>query len=380
MSYLVALTHFAQGRYDRAIAVLQEALQIEPEYADSMALMARCYAYLGDKKMAVAFGREAVKLDPTNANAHASLALVYVQIGKPDWGLTAGRNAIHLGPEDPYCYMALAFVYLHMNRLKDALRIAEQGLQFDPEDEGLLDARAAALMELGWHSEAARAVGESLSINPENETAQAILGYQKLQAREYEQAKQIFLDALRLDPNSEYAREGLLMALRTTFLPYRVALAFGFWNKKFGQSGFLVVGILVVTSRVLVEEVFNAEAIGVFRYILGSLLAIISVILLFAGSFANLALFFSKEGRIALHRDERTWVYLFLATLGLAGLSFGLAIIRKEDFDASIITSCIGIFLMLLVGLTDRLNSKRVFNWVAFAIATMFGVMGILSP
>jgi tetratricopeptide (TPR) repeat protein len=76
-----AVDHVADGDLDAAIAAYQEALAIDPQFADAVQGLAMAYA---DKEMfdeAITWGKKFVELAPEETLAHTSLSMFYQRKG-----------------------------------------------------------------------------------------------------------------------------------------------------------------------------------------------------------------------------------------------------------------------------------------------------------
>ena len=70
----IALIHMEQGRDDPALAALNRAMELAPNYAKSYYLTGRLYKKQGDCRRALGFLKTAVRLDPGNAEAFKALS------------------------------------------------------------------------------------------------------------------------------------------------------------------------------------------------------------------------------------------------------------------------------------------------------------------
>ena len=71
----------AEGQLDEAIAVYQEALALDPEFADALHGIAMAYADKGMFDEAITYGRRLVELSPDDTLAHTSLSMFYQRKG-----------------------------------------------------------------------------------------------------------------------------------------------------------------------------------------------------------------------------------------------------------------------------------------------------------
>jgi len=71
---------YGMGSLDEAIAAFEEALQVDPEYADAYFAIANSYNRKGNLDEAIAAIKKAIELDPLEALYHTELSRLYVQL------------------------------------------------------------------------------------------------------------------------------------------------------------------------------------------------------------------------------------------------------------------------------------------------------------
>ena len=109
-----------------------------------------------------------------------------------------------------------------------------------------------ALTHLGRKAEAESTLGEALAEDPEDALAHANLGWASLHKSNPDKALEHFREALRLDPTMEWARLGVVEALKARHLVYRVMLRFFLWMGRQTQAAqWAVVLALVVGPNLL---------------------------------------------------------------------------------------------------------------------------------
>lgn len=160
--------------------------------------------------------QEVVAVDPYDADSHWRLGYAAVQLG--DW-LTAASEfdqVIHLSPRDPRGYGSLALLYadLGVNEVA-ALNLAEKALKLSPErpEAWVLDAYGWALLHNGRAEEAVAALEQALVASGRDPAVQARvlyhLGVAHLHLRREAAARELFSQALELEPTFEQARQAL---------------------------------------------------------------------------------------------------------------------------------------------------------------------------
>jgi Flp pilus assembly protein TadD len=74
----------------------------------------------GDKDGAVAKLEEAVTLDPDFALAHGMLAKLYADLARAEQAIEHARKVVELEPDDSFSYTALSVIYQRCGRIPEA--------------------------------------------------------------------------------------------------------------------------------------------------------------------------------------------------------------------------------------------------------------------
>ena len=280
-----------QSRYELAIKELQKALADDPDEPVAHALMAICLAE--QKKFDQAYGaaRQASTLAPDLPYAQYVMAYVrYCQELLPD-AERAINNAIQLDPWDADHFALLAQIKFQQRKWREALEAAESGLEIEAEHLTCANLRAMALNRLGRQEEAGRALDDALAQDPENAFTHANQGWTALQRGEALKALEHFRESLRLDPTNDWARSGMVEALKSRYLIYRLILKYHFFMSRLsGRSQwFVLIGIYFVAK--IVPFLFIPYLLFVF-------------LSWTSGPVSNLMLRLNRYGRFLLTKEE----------------------------------------------------------------------------
>ncbi|MEL6814113.1 MAG: tetratricopeptide repeat protein [Cyanobacteria bacterium J06598_3] len=225
-----------QERYDLAIRQALALLAIEPEHANGHNILSFCYARQQKTKDAIAAARRAIAIAPTNDFHHYRLADVCEKAGHYDTALAAIKAALQLNPDRTDTYQMASLISHRKHRFPEALTWANSGLQKNPEHLGCLNLRIAALIELNRIEEAEGDIARSLQLNPEKAFPHAATGILALHRSEPTVALTSLKTALRINPNSDWARRGLMEAMKAQNGFYRLILSYELWQSKFQKQ------------------------------------------------------------------------------------------------------------------------------------------------
>lgn len=316
--------------YAGAVHRLDQLVAEEPDDAGAFAIRALCLAELQRWQAAADSARRAVLLDPDTAFHHRALAQVLLGRGDLREALAAAGEAVELEPDEPDHRVLVGRVEAAMGRWDAARRTLEEALALDPEHEEGLRMRALVLQQRGRAEEADSAFLNALIRDPGDAFAYAGRGWSMLRAGgDARDAVAHFQQALQLQPDSEWAREGLIASLKARNPAYRVLLRLFLWMGSLTpRTRMLVVfgGLLGynVLRRVAAAQPWLAPVIWpvLAAYVLFVVLTWI------ADPVFDSLLRLDPVGRQALTRDRvraSSWVLGTISTaLALAGASAAL--------------------------------------------------------
>ena len=148
------------GDWARALAVLDQALGMQPDDAQALLLRANAYGALGDLDLALANYARALEVDATLAAAHYGRALLYQQQGEDDLALADFSQAIALEPAYASAYRGRAALQQAAGNYAAARLDLEVYLTLVPNapDRASLEAQIAELLALAESSAGAGTV------------------------------------------------------------------------------------------------------------------------------------------------------------------------------------------------------------------------------
>jgi tetratricopeptide (TPR) repeat protein len=309
----------AQGSHpDLAEKEYRQALALQPDSAYAHALLADVLRAQKRYDEALAEADESVHLAPEWGYVHYSQSFVLEQAVRPLLAEQSAREAIRLDPENADYRAQLASIMNWLGRYDEGLAEAEAGLKIDPENVESLHQKSIALRCLGRREEAHRTLRTALTLDPENARSQASQGWNCLGRSDYGPALNHFREALRLDPGLEYAREGLVEALKAQYLSYRLVIRYLTWAAGLGKRirWLLFIGVLLVFLLGTHSAHETKPGANIALLILGMLYALFWLVTWLTRPTFNLALRLSRFGRHALTKEETTaanWFGGFIA-------------------------------------------------------------------
>ncbi len=370
-AYARALLLLQQGRPADAERELRQLLAEQPQHAMAHAMLARCLTEQDRLDEAQENAKQAIGLAPDESMTHYVLSLVYFARNRLEEAGEAIVEAIRLDPDDPDLQAMLAQILVQERRWADAKLVSERGLAIDPEHIGCTNLRAIALVHLGQRDQATATIDAALQREPDNSLTHANQGWNLLHQNQHVRAMEHFRESLRLDPNSEWARAGIVEAMKARNVLYRLMLAyFLFMSRMSGQVQWAIILGLWILTRTLDRLADANPALApylrpvVYVYVIFALLTWLSPHLF------NLLLRLSRFGRHALSVDQRRSSNVVGAMLGLTSLAL-LGGWISDSGDLFIFGLCM---LGLLMPLAGAFQTPR--GWPR---SIMYGVSAVLG-
>lgn len=108
--YMRAKSYYHEGRYDRAIQDLTEAIHLKPDYAEAYVGRGYLFDKKGQKDRAIQDYSEAIRLKPDYAMAYNNRGNIYERTGQYDRAIQDFNEAIRLKPDYASAYNGLAWL------------------------------------------------------------------------------------------------------------------------------------------------------------------------------------------------------------------------------------------------------------------------------
>lgn len=309
----------AQSRPADAERESMLALGQQPDDPHALAFLALSRIEQDKREEALEAAEEAVGLAPDQPFLHYVHAHVLRNMDRPDDAFRAVQEALRLDPADADYFALLSSIELGRNRWPAALDAAEQALALNAEHVGAANLRAMALVRLGRKEEAMLSVDYALDRAPDNAFSHANQGWNCLHQNDPCKAQEHFREALRLDPNLDYAREGMLEALKARNPVYRIMLAYFLWLGR-QSSRFQWAFIIGIFFGGRIARALSESQPGL-NWLWWPLLGLFYGFVYLswtANPMFNLMLRFDRFGRHVLSDDQRSGANWFGATFALA--------------------------------------------------------------
>lgn len=212
---------FNLQRYDLAADLCEQALVEEPNRYEAMQMLGTCCLNTDRLSEALYWSGHLIEAFPAEAYPYYLRGSVLTRRHAWEEALQAVQNALARDAAQPDFFALASALCEPLSRFEEAGHYAQAGLLLNPEHAGCLKAYMLSLM---GQERPFREVAERLvQLSPTDAEAHALLGQAEWsEAGDAEAAMLHFREALRLHPDYEPARLGLLGMMRTRTVPYRL--------------------------------------------------------------------------------------------------------------------------------------------------------------
>ncbi|MBC8167676.1 MAG: tetratricopeptide repeat protein [Bryobacteraceae bacterium] len=203
------------GRYERAVAEYERAIQLEPNNSDGYRRLGNVYVSRGELDEAMRYVRRAVEAEPTFFRTWWDLGSVHFELGEYTEAANAFQQAVTLAPEESGARLPLARAYINLGRFVDAEREINKALSIQ-ETPQALRALAKARAYQGRNQEAVPSLLKAIEHAPNAFEYWLDLGhcYRRLgrkteAARSYLRSQELVVTELARDPRRGKVRSYL---------------------------------------------------------------------------------------------------------------------------------------------------------------------------
>ncbi len=197
-----AASYYRSGQHSEGLRVCREALAIDPDRPDALALAGALAFQAGEIGEAVAHYSAAVARKPDFAEAHYNLGNALQRIGRGEAAVEAYRKAARLRPDLVPIHNNLAIALQSLRRFDEAAAAFRAALALAPNAAELRRNLAIVLQEAGDIDGAIVAFRQALAIKPDWESVYRSLANALLEKGDWRAARDACDASLRLSPGN----------------------------------------------------------------------------------------------------------------------------------------------------------------------------------
>ncbi|QHI37351.1 Beta-barrel assembly-enhancing protease [Kordia antarctica] len=246
-SHLRGAQLFELGRFKEAIPVLNQAISESVYNYASKYYLALCFFNIDAYDKSSKIIDELLQESPNEGNLFFIKAQIASRLDKTSEALNLINQSIALDPYQADYFAFKGALLMANKKFEPALDFVNQGLQLDPKNAACLNLRARLLTKLNRKEEAQETVEHILYDNAEDDYAHANVGWVALENGNTKKALHHFKQALQLNPNMQYAREGMTTALKSKNFLYKWYLKYAFWmsNQSSRNQWIFIIGLYI---------------------------------------------------------------------------------------------------------------------------------------
>ncbi len=232
---LKAYEHFIRGRnlhlefsrdaHRRAIAELEQAVEINPQYWDAWVFlgyahnMAARFRWSDDPErsmeIAEACVQKALEGDPSLPDAYSLAGAIALSKGEYDQAIEAGSRAVQLGPNNPDCHHVFAMTQCSSGNHRAAVDLQQQALRLNPlSPTNSLVELGRAYFHLARYDEAGNALRRVIKRQSRWLTARTLLLAVCVESGDEVEARKQKSEILKINPNFSIGRYVRLLRYR----------------------------------------------------------------------------------------------------------------------------------------------------------------------
>jgi tetratricopeptide (TPR) repeat protein len=345
------------------LAAEQFRLQLGLAAGDSIThgMLALCLNALNEHSQASHHAREAIQLAPDHPFGYCALAQVLIGSNRSEEAFSPILEAIRLAPQHADYFGILSALQIDKGSFHEALGTAEQGLQTEPDNALCTNMRVLALAILGDRQAAAATMVQALAARPDHSHTHASQGWALLRLSRVPDALEHFREALRIDPELEWARNGMAEALKSRNFVYRRFLS----RSNLAPMFNLLLRMDPFGRHLLTKDQVRGTYVTLFS--VGAVLfCIVGAIAARSVLFAYLAFVFSLwslvasaiyECRAVWHRSMITALTLCLLAVGL-GLPLAMQLQRGNTIPPVVSLGACGFWFFWMTALARVATNK----------------------
>ncbi len=365
-----------QGRHADAAGWFQQVLAINPNDAQTLSQLALCWSHDPAKyEQAVLVARQAIALAPDTSYHHSVLAVTLIEVAKPGQdGLIreardAAAKALELDPESALAHSVHGLALLRLHRYKEAEAAARQALALNTSNNLATQVLAMSLLNQRKDGDLKSLVDWQLQENPESVSAHVSAGFQALRQGQHKTACEHFREALRLDPCSDAAREGLIHSFRARSLIYGLYLRFCHFMMRFGRNGSGGIMLAGYFGYRFAFASLKDNHPGI-AYTLAGLWLVFALWTFLARGLGSALMLTDRFVRMAIRPKERWEGACVGGMVLLALLCLGFGLLQGR---AALVFAALACFLSAIPVASAFSNDHHIGKWVDLGVAVVGG-------
>jgi tetratricopeptide (TPR) repeat protein len=203
--YQLALARLANNETGKAIGNLNQAVNLNPKFADAILLLAEIQIRNGNVAPAIVSLKQLTQQQPQIVPAQLLLAEVYSAQGSLNSAVQIYRELEKAYPQNPQVPLLLGTAFLHQNKNTEARKEFDQALDLAPDYLPALEQAVNLDLMEKQYAAAQQRVQQQAGQNPKAAALQLLLAKVLVARGDTNQAESVLLKAIELQPDSQSA-------------------------------------------------------------------------------------------------------------------------------------------------------------------------------
>ena len=216
-------------------------------------------------------------------------------------------------------------------------------------------------------------------MDPENAYTHSNYGWNLLEKGDYKKARTHFEEALKANPNLDFAQAGMLESIKAGNPFYRLFLNYSFWIGNLQSKGqwAFIIGFYVV-FRILKIIARNNEGLQPLLFPLLFGLALVALSTWVISPIGNLFLRFNKYGQLLLDKKEKTSSNFVAIAFGVFICGILVLFMNQKDLGTGIAAFGFTMMIPFSVMLVEtKPNNVLLYYTILLAIIGFAGILNV---
>ena len=187
--FYIGLTSYQKGEYEDAIKHYDQAIDINPQFAEAYNNRGITKDRLGRHEEAITDYNEAIRINPQLAEAYYNRGTTKDLLGRHEEAIADYDQAIRINPQYAEAYYNRGNAKGELDRHEEAIADYDQAIRINPQYAQAYCNRGTAKNVLGGHKDAIVDYNEAIRINPKIAKAYCGRGIANIAIEEYEKAR-----------------------------------------------------------------------------------------------------------------------------------------------------------------------------------------------